>query len=190
MNLHTKKFARGFVTTATRLLFTSAILLLAFMPHASAQETDAPPHSQRPDAGRRDSRERGHKLFEQLSLTPEQVRQLREIRTQNEVEGRTLLRRLHETRRALDEAIYADALDETVIEQRTREVEAAQAALVRLRALTELRVRRTLTPEQLQTFKALRQEARRRQRERRRDGGPGERHPERRRRGRDAFSKP
>lgn len=192
MNLHMKMSPRGFSTTmTTKLFFIVAILLLGLAPHASAQETDDPAQTQRrEEMSRRDStRGRGSRLFEQLNLTPEQVRQLREIRMQNEVEARGLARRLHETRRALDEAIYADSLDEALIEQRTREVETAQAALVKLRASTELKVRRTLTPEQLQTFKALRQEARRQQRERRR-GEPGERPSERRRRGRDAFNKP
>src|SRR3712207_8417635 len=50
--------------------------------------------------------------------------------------------------RSLDESIYSDALDESLVEQRAREVSEAHAALVRLRAQTELRVRRVLTPEQ------------------------------------------
>jgi Spy/CpxP family protein refolding chaperone len=57
-----------------------------------------------------------------------------------------------------------------------REAADAQAALIRLRAQTELRVRGVLTPEQLQTFRVLRERARVRQRlERRmnRRGGPG-----------------
>ena len=84
-------------------------------------------------------------------------------------QARALNQRLNQARRALDEAIYSDAVDEALIEQRARDVAEAQAALVRLRAQTELRVRRVLTPEQLQTFRRLRFEARRRQQQMRRE---------------------
>jgi Spy/CpxP family protein refolding chaperone len=107
-------------------------------------------------------------LLMQLNLSPEQVGQMREIQRQSAPEARALNRRLNIARRALDEAIYADSLDEALIGQRAREVSEAQTALVALRARTELRVRRVLTPAQLQTFRGLRQEARRNQRMQRR----------------------
>ena len=100
---------------------------------------------------------------ERLNLTPEQQRQLREIRVQGEPETRELTRRVRLARRALDEAIYSDAVEDALVEQRTRELAAAQAALMRLRATTELKVRRVLTVEQLQTFRELRRQAARRQ---------------------------
>jgi Spy/CpxP family protein refolding chaperone len=103
-------------------------------------------------------------LLSQLNLTATQVSQMREIREQSVPQAQALTRRLNQARRALDESIYADTADETLIEQRAREVAEAQAALVRLRAQTELRVRRVLTPEQLQTFRDLRIRARRRKR--------------------------
>lgn len=105
----------------------------------------------------------------QLSLTPEQVAQIRQIRRQAETEGRALGRRLNEARRTLDEAIYAEAADDALIEERTREVAQSQAALMRLRASTELRVRRVLTPEQLNVFRQLRRQAQSRQRLRRQE---------------------
>jgi Spy/CpxP family protein refolding chaperone len=81
---------------------------------------------------------------------------------------RAFQRRLNAARRALDEAIYADEVSEALVEERARELSQAQAALVRLRAQTELRVRRVLTAEQLQAFRDLRQGARLRQRAQRR----------------------
>jgi Spy/CpxP family protein refolding chaperone len=99
-------------------------------------------------------------LLAQLNLSAEQVGQMREIQTQSVPEARALTRRLNLARRALDAAIYSDTLDEALIDRRAREVAEAQAALVHLRAETELRVRRLLTPEQLQTFRNLRQQAR------------------------------
>jgi len=53
---------------------------------------------------------------------------------------------------------------ESVIEERAREVGVALAAVMRLRALTELKIRRVLTPEQLATFRELQNRARTRHR--------------------------
>ena len=108
-------------------------------------------------------------LLTQLNLSPEQTAQMRSIQGESVPQARALNQRLNQARRALDEAIYSDAVDEALIEQRARDVAEAQAALVRLRAQTELRVRRVLTPEQLQTFRRLRFEARRRQQQMRRE---------------------
>ncbi|MFL6284884.1 MAG: Spy/CpxP family protein refolding chaperone [Pyrinomonadaceae bacterium] len=117
-------------------------------------------------------------LLSQLNLTAAQVSQMREIREQSVPQALTLTRRLNQARRALDESIYSDALDEALVEQRVREVAEAQAAVVRNRAQTELRVRRVLTPEQLQTFRDLRNRARRQKRmERRLERGLPARRP-------------
>jgi Spy/CpxP family protein refolding chaperone len=107
-------------------------------------------------------------LLSQLNLTAAQVARMREIREQSVPQAQALTRRLNQARRALDESIYSDALDEALVEQRAREVAEAQTALIRHRAQTELRVRRVLTPEQLQTFRDLRINARHEQRIRRR----------------------
>lgn len=123
------------------------------------------------------ARPRGGNLMQRLNLTPEQRRQLREIRVQGEPEVRELTRRVRQARRALDEAIYSDAVEEPLVEQRTRELAAAQAALMRLRAATELKVRRLLTAEQLQTFRELRRQAARRQLMQRRLRNPRRQQP-------------
>ena len=151
-----------------RALAAAVLSALSLSAPARAQEPPEPPPAARQEGARaRRRRDRDSaKLLMRLNLTPEQYRQLREIRRQSEPEMRALGRRLGLARRALDEAIYADALNEALVEERSREVAAAQAALGRLRALTELRVRRVLTPEQLQAFRELRQQARRRQRRR------------------------
>ena len=122
-------------------------------------------------------------LKERLNLTPEQLQQIRDIRSQSETEGRALGRRVNMARRALDEAIYADQSDEALIEKRTQELAEAVGAATRLRAQVEWRIRRVLTPEQLGTLRELRQRARRERMENRREGDL--RHPRPRR---DAFS--
>jgi Spy/CpxP family protein refolding chaperone len=140
-----------------------ALALLTFCaPHAFAQNATQQPSEEAPSADAAAS------LLSQLNLTAAQVEQMREIREQSVPQARELTRRLNQARRALDESIYSDSLDEALVEQRAREVSEAQAAVVRLRAQTELRVRRVLTPEQLQTFRDLRIDARRQKRIQRR----------------------
>ena len=106
-------------------------------------------------------------LLRNLNLAPEQVGLLRAIRRQSLREERPLARRLNLARRALDEAIYADTLNEELIRERVREVGEAQAMLFRHRKLTELKVRRVLTPDQLRRLREIRSEAQARQRLRR-----------------------
>jgi Spy/CpxP family protein refolding chaperone len=137
-----------------------AVALLLFYPPQSFAQ-NAAPQQQQEEAPPADA---AAALLSQLNLTPEQVSQMREIREQSVPQAQALTRRLNQARRALDESIYSDALDETLVRQRAREVAEAQAALVQLRAQTELRVRRVLTPEQLQTFRELRISARRQKR--------------------------
>jgi protein CpxP len=150
-------------------------LLLFYSPQTFAQNA-APQQQQQEEAPPADA---AAALLSQLNLTPEQVSQMREIREQSVPQAQALTRRLNQARRALDESIYSDALDETLVQQRAREVAEAQAALVQLRAQTELRVRRVLTPGQLQTFRELRISARRQKRiERRLERGLPARRPD------------
>jgi Spy/CpxP family protein refolding chaperone len=142
------------------------ILLLTLSAEARAQEQQqqqpTQPPQQEQSAQPRQSKQ-GNNLMQRLNLTPEQRTQLREIRLRNEPEARELTRRVRLARRALDEAIYADAVNESLIEQRAHALSDAQAALVQLRAATELKVRRVLTTEQLQLFRDLRIQAQRQQ---------------------------
>src|SRR5436305_9993779 len=83
-------------------------------------------------------------MLRQLNLSPDQVTQIRAIQTESLQQAKDLNQQLNRARRALDLAIYSDAADESVIEQRVRDVAEAQAAVIRHRAQTELRVRRVL----------------------------------------------
>jgi Spy/CpxP family protein refolding chaperone len=107
-----------------------------------------------------------------LGLTPEQVGKIRAIRQQNRVEWQMARQRLHQAQRALDQAIYSDEVSESVIEQRSREVAEAQAAEVRMRAMMELSIRRVLTPQQLNTFRTIREQRMREAQQRRRMENP------------------
>jgi Spy/CpxP family protein refolding chaperone len=137
---------------------------------ARAQDESAPdatPRAQR-EAGARRRGANAAGLLRILNLTPEQRAQISAIRRETEPQNRLLGARLREARRALDEAIYAPNPDEGIIEERVRGLGAAQTAFVRLRSLTELRIRRVLSPEQLDAFRRLQRRALRQTRTRRR----------------------
>jgi len=112
--------------------------------------------------------------IQQLNLTPEQREQIRTIRQQNQKERATINERVRETSRALEVVLDSDSPDEAVVEQRMREAAAAQAAAMRMRILTEVRIRRVLTAEQRTLLRTLQQQANQMRRERPLDG-PDER---------------
>jgi len=67
--------------------------------------------------------------------------------------------RLREANRALEDALDAETIDDNVIEQRMQAVSVAQAAQLRLRIQTEVRIKRVLNPEQLAFWRDLRLKA-------------------------------
>lgn len=141
--------SRGLVVTA-RLALLALFLLAGGGLAVRAQDGD---ESGATAEARRGGGAGG--LLRALNLTPEQRAQIKSIRRETEPQVRTLGTRLRQARRALDEAIYADNPDERVIEERVRELGAAQAAVMRLRAFTELKIRRVLSTEQLNAFRQL-----------------------------------
>jgi Spy/CpxP family protein refolding chaperone len=148
----------GVATFALTLLLPLFCSERVLAQEVDPQPTDASPNDRM--AGRGDG-----DLISKLNLTPDQVRQIREIRQKNAEEMRSSRQRMVRAQRSLDEAIYADSVDEAAIEAHARDLATAQAAVARLRALTELRIRRLLTPEQLNLLRNIRQQARERGRE-------------------------
>lgn len=157
---------RTFIKRAAVSLTMLFIFLLAISTSRVFAQTpgEGPP----PEAGQDDQTQDWKGA---LNLTPDQVGKIRSILEEKKLERQTARRRLNQAQRALDQAIYSDDATEAVIEQRAREVAEAQAAEVRLRAITELNIRRVLTPEQLSTFRRIRQERMRTQREQRLENG-------------------
>ena len=138
-----------------RILTLLALLAVIGFPAAvasvsgqTAQQPAAAPEPQQ-----------GGDLIRQLNLTPEQVERIRSIRENNQAERAAINDRLRETNRALKEALNVDNPDEAVIEQRVRDVAAAQASAMRIRILTEIRIRRVLTTEQRNLLRSLQQQA-------------------------------
>jgi Spy/CpxP family protein refolding chaperone len=152
-------------TGAVAVSTIALVLLLPFFSsgQAIAQEEDR----QAPDArsNERSSDGADGDLIRRLNLTPDQIRRIREIRQQNAEEMRNNRILVMRAQRALDEAIYSDSVDEATVEGRARDLAAAQSSIARLRALTELRIRRLLTSEQLNLLREMRQQARERGRE-------------------------
>lgn len=139
------------------------LLLLIFSPaQVFAQEEGAP-------QGQTDARPPNPDgdLVRQLNLTPDQIEKIKAIREQNREVRRQIVQRIRAAQMALDRAIYVENADEGVVEQRARELAEAQAAQVRLQAMSALSIRRILTPEQLETFRTLRQQAETERRNRR-----------------------
>lgn len=100
----------------------------------------------------------GNDWKDQLKLTPDQLEKIRAIQEQNRVEGQPIRRRVNQAQRALDEAIYSDNASDAEIERLAHELADAQADQVRMRAMTELKIRRVLTPDQISTFRAIRRQ--------------------------------
>lgn len=158
------------------------LLLFSFNAHAQPPRSDALAVTeatqedgarQRQRESRRNRRDDAKsELLSRLNLTPEQREQIRLIRQQTETDVQAIMPRIRQARRALDRAIYLESADESVIEERVRELSAAQSEALRLRTFTELKIRRVLTPEQLDILRDLRQQGFDRP-QRRRGGGGG-----------------
>src|SRR5829696_6699349 len=86
--------------------------------------------------------------IEQLRLTPEQRQRIRMIFEENKAERQMTNRRMREANVALDRALDAEPIDENVVDQRLNDLAVAQAAQMRMRIHTEMKIRRELNREQ------------------------------------------
>jgi len=145
---------------AQTLVLLTALTLLLGVPtiQAQQQQTQLPEAQQAPVDP-----------ILQLNLSPEQREKIRTIREQTRTERATINERLREANLALETVLDADNPDEALVEQRLKEVAAAQSASMRMRILTEVRIRRVLTLDQLGILRTLRQEARDARRDRLRE---------------------
>ena len=148
------------IKTAILSLVAATSVLVAAPSYSLGAQQQQPDSQQQPPSD---------DPIRELNLSPEQRERIRAIREQLQGERATINQRLRETNRALIETLDADNPDESVVEQRLRDVAAAQAAAMRMRVLSEVRIRRVLTPEQLITLRTLRQNARGLRRERQRE---------------------
>lgn len=142
------------------LMAMSSVVAAATSQSVAAYQEQSPDSQQSPTTA---------DPIRELNLSPQQREQIRSIRQQLQGERAAITQRLRQTNAALEEALDADNPDESLIEQRLRDVADAQAAAMRIRVLSEVRIRKVLTPEQLTTLRTLRQNARLIRRERQRE---------------------
>jgi len=136
------------IDVMTKFLLT-LILGFLFAFSAMGQDVKPDPAAAQPGNGN---------LLEQLGLTPDQVREIRQLNKQRKpaMEGAKL--RVVNANRDLDAAIYADNVDEAQVNAQLAELQIAQADVARIRFTNELAIRRILTPEQLGRFRDLRRQ--------------------------------
>ena len=140
------------------LIIFSLVILFASVALGQTPQPPTPgPEAMRPGDG---------DPIRQLNLTPEQREQIRAIRQNNQNERAAVGQKLREANIALEQALSVENPEEVVVEQRLKEVAAAQASQMRLRVLSEIRIRRVLTPDQRVLLRSLQQQAKENRRER------------------------
>jgi Spy/CpxP family protein refolding chaperone len=122
-------------------------------------------------------------ILREIGLSPDQMRQLRRLNMERRPLMEEAQRQLREANRLLDDAIYADEVNDADVQSRLKEAQRAQAEVFRIRSTSELAIRKILTPDQLVRFRELRKvfedemrenvKRRRNQNRRNRDLGPG-----------------
>ena len=132
------------VKMKTLMLLFAAVLLLTGTDPTYAQEPPPP----------------GVDQIEQLNLTPEQRQKIRMMFEETKTQRQMTNRRVREANIALDQALDAQPVDEALVDQRINDLATAQAAQLRMRIQTEMRIRRELRPEQLATLRQLRLQVR------------------------------
>lgn len=163
------KPAKGKRSNPLTLLALSLLLFLFSQTPARAQNANAP---QDVDEGQA-ANAQGDQIREQirkLDLTPDQIEKIRTIYSENKEERQATNQRVRRARRSLDDAIDSDNPSEAEVKARARELAEAQAAARQMRDITEIRIRRVLTPEQLNKLRDMRREAMLNRRMRRTEG--------------------
>jgi Spy/CpxP family protein refolding chaperone len=94
-------------------------------------------------------------LRDQLGLTEDQIKQIREIRARHWQSMRETVRMLRDARRSLREMVLSDT-DEATFLAKAAEVKELSGQVVEARARTLQEVARVLTPEQREKLRELR----------------------------------
>lgn len=144
-------------------ILLTLLLIVLLAVSASAQDNPPPegermpPPPQGPGMQQPPPDDRGE-ILRQLNLTQEQFRAIRKLLGDNGPKVREAQMDFRDAQEALDEAIYADNVDEALVQNLTKRSADAQATLMRLRTANEFAIRRVLTPEQVTKFRELRKE--------------------------------
>lgn len=98
-------------------------------------------------------------ILRELGLNQDQVRQIRLLNAEMKDRRQAAHERVRQAMRNLDQAIYADTVDEALVAQRITEMQAAQAEISKINFEQEFAIRKLLTPEQLVIFRDIRRRA-------------------------------
>ncbi|CAN5333827.1 hypothetical protein BH20ACI2_BH20ACI2_17030 [soil metagenome] len=140
-------------TVIHKTVFSLAVVLFTAASVLAQEATE-------PQGGQHQPRRQnnpGANILRQLDLNREQMQQIRQFNVRRQPLMEAAQRRFREANRRLDEAIYADQLVEGEVQDRIKDVQLSQAELIRLRSMSELSIRKILTPDQLNKFRRLRQ---------------------------------
>lgn len=136
--------------TISNVLFLFLAVSTLYGAVAMGQDTadigdpEQPPTQERPN------------LMRALGLRPEQVQQFRRFNQEWRPKRQAAAMQLRTANRELDQAIYADLLDEGQVRSKLAAFQEAQKEVARLRFEEELAIRKILDAEQLQRFRELR----------------------------------
>lgn len=134
-------------------LFSFALfILLTVLAFSNADAQQPTPEPQ----GITDAK-RPVRLLQELGLSREQIQQIRRINQNRKPIMQEAQQNLRLANRNLDAAIYADEPNEQEVQARMKEVQLAQAEVIKARTMTEFMIRKVLKPEQLQKFRELRE---------------------------------
>lgn len=131
-----------------------ALLVFGFAAAETKAQDEMPPDEQPPMQKRQRPRPN---LLQELGLSREQIQQIRRINQARRPLMQEAQRRFREANRALDEAIYADSPNDSDVQARMKDVQLAQAEIIKIRTTSEIAIRKVLTPEQLVKFRELRE---------------------------------
>lgn len=140
------------------LILAASAFILASMAAAQDPKTGDNPQAD-PQAAEihRTSRDNRADMLHSLGLSEEQMQQIRKLHADQRPRMDEAQKRLRESTRSLNEAMYADEVSDSNVQNRLKDRQAALAEVERLRFTTEFAVRRILTPDQLVRFREMRQ---------------------------------
>jgi len=95
-------------------------------------------------------------IISRLDLSQDQRQRIRQIQRENQPLIKNANLNVQEKRRALDDALYNDNYDDSLVTQRVSDLVEAQAAAVRARFKQEASIRQVLTPDQVREFRKMR----------------------------------
>ncbi|HEX8735311.1 MAG TPA: Spy/CpxP family protein refolding chaperone [Pyrinomonadaceae bacterium] len=144
------------------------LFVFGFAVGAAKAQDEMPPEDPRPPMGQKPR----PNLLQELNLSREQIQQIRRINQARRPLMQEAQMRFRQANRALDEAIYADSPNEADIQARMKDVQLAQAEVIKIRTQSEYAIRKVLTPEQLVKFRELRERFMRRMQQNQQNAPP------------------